>query len=236
MMLINMAALMCSIIRTRIPKCKFRKISLFDKNSSGLKIETVCGCYYSTVVDPENKSEFSETPEYPPCFDPSPLNLKRMVRQQWYDHIKNLPTVEQKLVEFGKNRQIYKVFLLSGISKTYNPLPFTLFTTRTHLIRGMPNCYNNINVDKLVDYITPQVLQAIREVFASDFAQNPTNSNMNTKLLDKCRGQMLTDVILRLVTSLLSHEMPHLRNCQVSGPSNAQLYHCVRPLGNHFLP
>lgn len=164
-----------------------------------------------------NESEYSETAEYPPCFDPSLLGRKRLKRQEWYDHIQRLPTVEEKLLALCSRKDYAtKVHICTPFLKSFNVLPLTLHCTRTHLIEDMPDHHKRINVDALVEYIKPMVIKNIQDVFIDMTNVEPTKVDFLTeKKRQQIRGQLMTDRIFRLVASLLSNSLPHLRNCQV---------------------
>jgi len=176
----------------------------------------------STAAAVKNESEFSETPEYPPCFDFSLHGRKRLAKQVWYDSIKALPTVQEKLLELcldkdGQGKRWSRVCVLSSFPPHYNTLPLKLHCTRTHLKEGLPDVYDRVNVDALTEFIKPTVINAIIEAFARlpAIKRNVTAEGTISADRQRIQGQIITDSIYRAVTVLMSSQISHMRDCQV---------------------
>lgn len=87
--------------------------------------------------------------QYPPILDVSDEGLKRIHRQMWYDSVKAMPSVEQKLHEIAVQQLMdLKTFTLSSVPSTYNAADFHSYITRTHFIRGLPKQLTDLSVDK----------------------------------------------------------------------------------------
>lgn len=95
----------------------------------------------------------NEYPQYPPIVDMSPEGQNKHFRGVWYDSIKTLPTVEQKLYEMAIQQKLdHKTYTLSLAPPMYNAMNFYKYITRTHIINDMPVQFRNMNLDKeLVD-------------------------------------------------------------------------------------
>lgn len=81
---------------------------------------------------------FSEQPEYPPLNDGSRSGIKTQVRLDWYEKIKNLPTVEQKLYEIC-SQQNQRLAIIGNSLSTFNPQPMAQYLTQTAMVEGLPS-------------------------------------------------------------------------------------------------
>uniref|UniRef100_A0A6G1SAJ4 28S ribosomal protein S30, mitochondrial n=1 Tax=Aceria tosichella TaxID=561515 RepID=A0A6G1SAJ4_9ACAR len=84
--------------------------------------------------------EYSQEPEYPPLNEASKEGLRAQVRLDWYETLKTLPTVEQKLYEIDRHAS-HRMAHINNWLPTCNSLPFAQYLTRTHLIESLPNSY-----------------------------------------------------------------------------------------------
>lgn len=94
----------------------------------------------------ENQKEF---PEYPLIVDTSDKGQARHFRGVWYDSVKSLPSVEEKLFELAIQQKLdLKTHTLSVAPPMYNGVHFHKYITRTHLIHDLPKQFTHMNVDK----------------------------------------------------------------------------------------
>lgn len=87
---------------------------------------------------------YSETAEYPPLNDGSMKGCKNQIRYDWYEHLKTLPTAEEKLYEITRHPQ-HKIAHINNWLPAYNSLPMIKYITQTHLIDTLPDRYLNNN-------------------------------------------------------------------------------------------
>lgn len=121
---------------------------------------------YSTSAISEVNSKAENTLElmYPPIEDLSLKAKWKRQRQSWYDKIKSLETVEEKLFEINMPRYYgWKSLILKEHSIPYNVLSHAQYFTRTHIVKesGLPAYYNNIisteQLDKVVQTIKSDI-------------------------------------------------------------------------------
>lgn len=88
------------------------------------------------------KDEYTEHVQYPKIETEREINEKETIA--WYDKIKRIKSVEEKLFEINVPRYWgWKCLLLKEGEIPYNSLDFTKFITRTHLIecKELPENY-----------------------------------------------------------------------------------------------
>lgn len=89
----------------------------------------------------DERPEFTDEPEYPPLNDGSRNGVRTQVRLDWYDKVKSLPTVDQKLHEICR-LGTHQMPHINNWIKSYNSLPLAQYATQTHLIDKLPDRYS----------------------------------------------------------------------------------------------
>lgn len=84
--------------------------------------------------------EYSQEPEYPPLNDASKEGLRAQVRHDWYETLKTLPTVDQKLYEIDRHAS-HRMAHINNWLPACNSLPFVQYLTQTHLVTSLPSSY-----------------------------------------------------------------------------------------------
>lgn len=105
---------------------------------------------------------YSETPEYPPLNDGTPGGVKTQFRLDWYDTIRRLPTVDEKLYEIGKHRNQYIAHFNNWLPG-YNSLPMIQYLTQTHLVGTLPQKYSKTSEadQKLIPSLKQMLLDQV---------------------------------------------------------------------------
>lgn len=110
-------------------------------------------------------SEFNSIESiYPPIEDMSFKAKYKRKRQAWYEEIKNLETVEEKLFKINMPRYYgWKSLILKEHVVPYNSLSHAQYFTRTHIVKesGLPAYYNTVisieQLDKIVQSIKSDI-------------------------------------------------------------------------------
>ncbi|XP_018012315.1 uncharacterized protein LOC108669482 [Hyalella azteca] len=85
------------------------------------------------------QAEYVATPNYPPILDTPPEILQK---EAWHARITNLPTFEQKLVEYNMPKAYgYWSCILRDHEYQVNGTPFLKFVTRTRILEGPKRDY-----------------------------------------------------------------------------------------------
>lgn len=118
---------------------------------------------YSTSALSKVKSEAEDAPKpiYPPIEDVSWRAKWKRDKQVWYDKIKSLETVEEKLFELNMPRYYgWKSLILKEHFIPFDALSHAQYYTRTHIVKesGLPEYYNNIVSNEQLD----RIVQAIK--------------------------------------------------------------------------
>lgn len=128
-----------------------------------IKNHTKC---LGTKPVPVLEDEYTKHPEYPPIADLSFRSNLLKRRKHWYDQIKSLSTVEEKLLAINMPRYYgYKCLMLTDTEFSYNCLPFIQHSTRTILdtSAGLPLFYKQLTdtADTFIDSIKADIESAI---------------------------------------------------------------------------
>lgn len=116
-------------------------------------------------VYPKKEIEgYSEQPEYPPLNDGSQKGLNTQVRLDWYDSLKSIPTVDNKMHEIMKHCSHY-VANINNWLPTHNSLPLAQYLTQTHLISSLPERYD---IDK--ETIDQSLVDEVRTILLDQIA------------------------------------------------------------------
>lgn len=94
---------------------------------------------------------------------------KRRQREAWYEEIKALETVEEKLFKVNMPRYYgWRLLLLKEDKIPYDTLKYTQYITRTHVMKetGLPSYYNNVISTEKLD----SIVEAIKSNIVDDIA------------------------------------------------------------------
>lgn len=117
----------------------------------------------STLAVSEVKNEVEDTskPMYLPIEDLSWKAKFKRTKQAWYDKIKSLETVEEKLFEINMPRYYgWKSLIIKEHFIPFDALSHAQYITRTHIVKesGLPEYYNNVVSNEQLD----RIVQAIK--------------------------------------------------------------------------
>lgn len=102
------------------------------------RLNAACRRYLSVKAEPKAvavaDAEYTAEPEYPVIRDLSYKSRKLQTAAEWHEQIRQLPTVEEKMIKVNMPRYYgYKVVDLNDNKIPYNALPLTQHYTRTVL-------------------------------------------------------------------------------------------------------
>jgi small subunit ribosomal protein S30 len=100
----------------------------------------------------EVKPEWLDKPQYPEITDyvAGDVKCKMMFeRRKWYDKIRTIPTVEEKMLECSDHTRV-EAIRLQAYSFLYNTLHITQNITKTSIRKGLPEIYNEMTVDPVL--------------------------------------------------------------------------------------
>lgn len=180
-----------------------------------------------TPPQEEDKPEWSEVPNYPPIIRFNSDDWQdhhRLKRLSWYNKIRNLPSVEEKMYELAYVRRLYCLDL-KCYHWTYNNLPITQNLTRTNLIRGIPTSINSIPDDecsKHVEAIKSHVCDALNVHFSPKHQKSlPRNKRHDPMEFPKtfkeevAKLENITYDLATLTSNYLTLQNPELLKTQV---------------------
>ncbi|KFM81242.1 28S ribosomal protein S30, mitochondrial, partial [Stegodyphus mimosarum] len=133
---------------------------------------------------------------YPPIVDMSKEGQKRHNRQLWYDSIKAMPTVEQKLYELAvQQRMKLKKFLFTSVPQTYVAVPLNQYITRTHFVDSLPERLLKMNVDNELNDIKSTLCDTLLKYYYNPWAKNKSNK-LDDYLNEKEAGSKLVNMLI----------------------------------------
>jgi small subunit ribosomal protein S30 len=114
----------------------------------------------STSLD----EEYSTEPQYPPILDVSRAAEHAREVQAWHNKIKNLGTVEEKLIEVNMPKYYgWKCNMSKEGEIPYNALTYAQHITRTHFIEGLPTFYQSQQLDEAAKQYTSEIKSQFTE-------------------------------------------------------------------------
>ncbi|XP_015191428.1 PREDICTED: 28S ribosomal protein S30, mitochondrial [Polistes dominula] len=176
---------------------------------------------YLTTVS--NESQIAQTVHYPEILDMSREGRKRRGWQKWYDEIKRLPTVEEKLFKINMPRYYgWKSLLLDEHFIPYNSLDHAQYITRTYVIpeRGLPDFYNNVITNEELESILNNIKSTIEDTIAFEYSSRKRKHELKEEELDskvKMEEVVANSVVYQINRILQSNIVtirPHLLEAQ----------------------
>ncbi|GFY58628.1 39S ribosomal protein S30, mitochondrial [Trichonephila inaurata madagascariensis] len=133
---------------------------------------------------------------YPPIVDMSVEGQRRHQRQLWYDSIKAMPTVEEKLYELATQQRVgLKKYILSAVPPTYSSIFFQRYITRSHLIEGLPNKLHLMDVEKELSDVKDVFNEALHTYYFNPWQSNGSKQ-LSDYLLEKNAGAVLLNQMI----------------------------------------
>lgn len=200
--------------------CHHHQLQHRSLNTSAIKTVAATKAAVKTVVEHE---EYEKEAKYPAIKELSFRSNLLKRRTQWYDHIRDLGTVEEKLLAINQPRYYgYKSVMLNDKSFGYNSLPFIQHSTRTSLDTdgGLSTLqvyrhHSEEEVQKLVDDLKADVLDAIQFEMCG-YEKNEDAAATSTTpegKREKCAG--IVGQINRVIFNGLVDQFDHLNEVEI---------------------
>ncbi|XP_032687299.1 39S ribosomal protein S30, mitochondrial [Odontomachus brunneus] len=180
---------------------------------------------YSTSTVSEVKDMTCNTESlYLPIEDLSFKAKKRRREEAWYEEIRNLETVEEKLFKVNMPKYYgWKLLYLEEGRIPYGVLKYTQYITRTHVMKepGLPTYYNNVISTEQLDSIVEAVKNNIADDIAFEYCSRHRRhelSDEDFKSKEKMEGIVSKAIIERINRTILTHlssKYSHLLNAEV---------------------
>ncbi|KAH8287095.1 hypothetical protein KR054_002488 [Drosophila jambulina] len=173
--------------------------------------------------------EYTAQPVYPEIRDLTYKARKERTAADWHEEIRQVPTVEEKLIKINMPRYYgYKVVDFNDTKIPYNALPLTLHYTRTVLEKAPPALQEDAESEKkapasagaddaLFKAAREDVIEALE--FAHDYSKHLDKLPSAVPLEAVARERQLTQIIVeqlnRALLQVLSGEYAHLTEVEV---------------------
>ncbi|CAL1299588.1 unnamed protein product [Larinioides sclopetarius] len=152
----------------------------------------------------------NQTCEYPPIVDMSEEGQRRHQRLLWYDSIKAMPTVEEKFYELAVQQRLdLKKYFLTCVPPSYTGIFFNQFITRTHLMEGLPDKINHINVEDELSDIKDTFNEVLLNYYHNPW-QNKTSKQLSDYLSEKGAGARLLNQLVTQCFKKLASKNEHI--------------------------
>ncbi|XP_037039129.1 28S ribosomal protein S30, mitochondrial [Bradysia coprophila] len=167
-----------------------------------------------TAAAVDEDDEYTKEPQYPPILDLESKAIRLRNRQEWHDKIKNVKTIEEKLIGINMPRYYgFKSVMLNDHIFRYNSLPFFQHITRTQLVdAGLPDCYNNLNekVDGLLGQVKSDVEDAVLFEYTVKHEKKSFQKPLDPETENRNRTLRVVRQIHRTLMNSLAADCPHL--------------------------
>ncbi|TDG41441.1 hypothetical protein AWZ03_012142 [Drosophila navojoa] len=189
------------------------------------RLNAACRRYLSVKAEPKavavTDAEYTAEPEYPVIRDLSYKSRKQQTAAEWHEQIRQLPTVEEKMIKVNMPRYYgYKVVDLNDTKIPYNALPLTQHYTRT-VLEELPTPQATTedkkdDLDATVKIARDDIIEALE--YAHDVYKHQLQL-METPPDGVKREQQLTQIIVELVNrsalQVLSADYGHLNEVEI---------------------
>ncbi|GBL89847.1 28S ribosomal protein S30, mitochondrial [Araneus ventricosus] len=190
-----------------VSQCIFRNSSRVTIFCKRLKFSINC---LSIRLQHKLAEVTNQTCEYPPIVDMSKEGQRRHQRQMWYDSIKAMPTVEEKLYELAVQQRLHlKKYFLTCVPPSYTGIFFNQFITRTHLMEGLPDKINNINVEDELSDIKDTFNEVLLNYYHNPW-QSKTSKQLSDYLSEKGAGSRLLNQLITQCYKRLASKNEHI--------------------------
>lgn len=189
----------------RILRLKFKFMREYSTYSSRISHQTTD----LSVIDAEN-------PQYPLIVDRSEEGQNKYWRGQWYESVKAMPTVEEKLFELAiQQKSELKTYSLSNLPPMYNGVYFYNYITRTHTINNLPKNFTSMNVDKELSEIKEPLCETLLNYYCNIWNEKKFG-NLSDYLCEKNTGANLASSLISQCFKKLSFRNDYVFNSTVS--------------------
>lgn len=189
--------------------------------------------------EPDTRPEYTEEAEYPEITDyvvQNDLHRDKQARLKWYQQIRQLPTVTQKMFELT-NLDRQHVIRIKAWSGHYNNLYHYQNMTRTNLIHGLPDLYNQMDVSPVKSAARDAILDAVL-LSCGDISQRrigrmrrPEEDRMPVHLQpDAFKCENLLSDLANIAIKACARTSPHLLDCQVDINPEVQSFWYLRQM------
>lgn len=168
-----------------------------------------------------------DAPEYPPIVDLASEARQARKKQEWFDKIQRIPTIEEKLMELNMPRFWgYRCLMLNDYNYPYNALPFIQYVTKTDF-QQMPE--NNPEETKKVDEFLSLVKTELQDALEFELSGYSHGYGVHK---DNVRSSAIVKHLNRVLTRILGADNSHLYESDVDIDPRVEAFWFV---GGEFL-
>ncbi|XP_017034058.2 large ribosomal subunit protein mL65 [Drosophila kikkawai] len=170
--------------------------------------------------------EYTAQPVYPEIRDLTHKGRKQRSAADWHEEIRQVPTVEEKLIKINMPRYYgYKVVDFNDTKIPYNALPIAQHYTRTVLEKTTPVVKEEgakteekpVTEDDLFKAAREDVIEALE--FAHDYSrhldQQPKAAPLDAVTRERQLTQIIVEQLNRALLQVLSADYAHLNELEV---------------------
>lgn len=160
----------------------------------------------SAVTASDNK--YTDFVDYPPIQDISPLGNFKRYHENWHNQVKELKTVEEKMIKINMPRFWgFKCMMYEEDKIFYNELPHAQYITLTHVMKEpkLPSCYDNLVSSEKLDSLTQEIKGSIEESIIFEVDYRKRRQELTKDVLDAPRE--MEDIICSAVAKSVNRIM-----------------------------
>ncbi|KAK0181570.1 hypothetical protein PV327_003843 [Microctonus hyperodae] len=184
----------------------------------------LCNRQLETAITSNSNEIIPEEVEYPPIQDISYKARWRRFRETWHEEVKQVKTVEEKMIKINMPRYWgFRCMMYDEGKIVYHELPHAQFVTRTYVASDtqLPSYYDNVIEPEKLNKLCEEIKKSIEDgiVFQmSSFKQvhdKPHELINIDREIDDANGNLVSKNVNRIMLAKLSKEYPHLLNTQI---------------------
>lgn len=165
---------------------------------------------FSTAL--QTSEATSDGPQYPPIITNSVLDRRARKKQEWFDKIRKIPTIEEKLLELNMPRYYgYRCLMLDDHKLPYNALPFIQYITNTEFGELKENPDESKRVDEFYDLIKSDLVDAL-EFECSGYNRREVLSQAQSS---RIKASAIVKHLNRVLTRTLGSDFAHLHEADI---------------------
>lgn len=156
--------------------------------------------------------------EYPPIIDTSKQAARERKIQEWFDKIKKIGTIEEKLLELNMPRYWgYRCFMLNDMEIPYNGLPFVQYATKTDY-QPMPknDPEESKKIDEFLNLVKSELQDALEfELSGYSHGFQVMKKDMDPRKVQRIKASAIVKHLNRVLTRILGADNSHLYESDV---------------------
>ncbi|XP_011501135.1 PREDICTED: 28S ribosomal protein S30, mitochondrial [Ceratosolen solmsi marchali] len=163
---------------------------------------------FESYIKPKVEKIEEDDVKFPPIIDNSEIGKEQRKRQRWFDKIRQLGIVEEKIFELNMPKYYgWKINKIEEGVLPYDPLPQAQYITRTHLANtvNLPKYYDSVLSAEELNSLVEKIKNQVKDALVFEFYYRNRDHEYNSEQLnDKCfMDNVLAKNVSQQINSIL---------------------------------